>query len=335
MSAFTPVGADGGPLDATKSVRYVEGMVLGVDDFQQEHVYLSGLANDGLRFGAGVGTLVGLKVTTAKVSVGASDKFEVHVRAGMAIDGHGRIVRVPEEQCADLGAWVAAHANDIAAKLPAGIQGTLTIYVTVTSTQTATDSVPVPGEPCRSDDRLMAASRWRDDYLLNLSVEPVASSLLREAFRQYLMWTTYAFTFGEAAPIPSTAWDTKADSAAALLTACAAAEKTAETGRLLPVKLPGGATAVTMNKADVELESRCLDAASATLVSELLPNWLGTELADPPVSLLLAELKVAVKRAATTDPWTLDTAGAAPPTSSRARPVALGGPTLRIGPRLP
>lgn len=334
MSAplFTPVGADGGPLDPTKAVRYVEGMVLGVDDFQQEHAYLTGLANEALRLGAGAGTLVGLKVTTTKVAAagaGTIDRFEVHVGAGTALDGRGRLIRVPEEQCADLGAWVTAQSAKITDKVgAAATAGTLPVVVTVSYARTPTDSVPVPGEPCRTDDQLMAASRWRDDFQLNLALDPPQPSRLREALRQFLVWTEYAFTFG-----PAIAPDAVGAAVASLL-ACRAAAG-AVPARLFQATRPAPVAAVAIDKDDLDLQMQCLDAANVVLVTELLPDWLAATPADTPDTLLLAETAVAVKRAgvAATDTWALDTSGALPAPSSRARPVALAGPTLRVGPR--
>jgi hypothetical protein len=70
-----------------------------------------------------------------------------------------------------------------------------------------------------------------------------------------------------------------------------------------------------------------------------LPDWLAAVSAampaETPDTLLLAQVTVPVRRASTapTDPWVLDTTGAPPPASSRGRPLALAGPTLRVGPR--
>jgi hypothetical protein len=343
MSApvFTPVGADGGPLDPTKSVRYVEGMVLGAGDFQQEHAYLAALGNEALRLGAGPGTLLGLKVSIAKVAgggPGGTDQFEVHVARGVAIDDSGRFVRVPEEQCADLGAWIASqpaaaiNTNVVAAA--GGLSGTLTMWVNISYVTTATDAVPVPGDPCRTDSQLTEASRWLDDYRLDLVLTAPVPSRLKRALAQYLVWTKYALVPGAVAT-PGTPADLNKllDSAAQLLRDC---QSKATPDRFLPLTLPAGLTAVTVNKDDFELQLQCLDAANAVLVAELLPTWL-TAVAAPTGTLpglLLAELAVAVKRTATTAPWALDLAGTMT-TSSRARPVALAGPTLRAGPRVP
>lgn len=333
---FTPVGADGGPPDLTKSVRYVEGMVLGVGDFEQEHLYLAGLANEALRLGAGVGTLWGLKVTTAAGT--PATKMEVHVGAGTAVDGRGRIVRVPEEQCADIGAWVAAQKpSDVAGKVqpPNAAQGTLPVFVTLAYARVDTDEVPIPGEPCRSDAQLRAASRRRDDFRLDLALAAPASRL-RQAMLQYLVWTKYALTLGAvASPATPDARNTLLDNAAKLLADCRAR---AATDRFLPASLPTtpppALTAVVINKDDFELQMACLDAANVALVTDVLPGWLGAGPAESP-DLLLAEISATVKKGAgPNDPWSLDTA-TAPPVSSRARPVALSGPTLRVGPRVP
>jgi hypothetical protein len=340
--AFTPVGADGGPLDPTKSVRYVEGMVLGAGDFQQEHAYLAALGNEALRLGAGPGTLLGLKVSIVKVAgggPGGTDKFEVHVGRGTAIDDRGRLVRVPEEQCADLAAWIAAQPSDAingnVTPAGGGLSGTLTLWVNVSYVSTATDAVPVPGDPCRSDSQLTEASRWLDDYRLDLILTAPVPSRLKRALAQYLVWTKYALLLG-AVPTPGTPADLNKllDTAAQLLRD---SQGKATPDRFLPPTLPGGLTAVTVNQNDFELQLQCLDATNAVLVAELLPTWLAAPpapTAGAPTGLLLAELAVAVKRPATNVAWALDPAGAMT-ASSRARPVALAGPTLRVGPRVP
>ena len=341
MSAplFTVVGPDGSPMDLTKAVRYVEGMVLGVDDFQQEHAYLTGLANEALRLGAGVGTLSGLKVSVIKVpapNASAIDRFEVHVTKGVAIDGRGRIIRVLEEQCADIGTWVTAQSASLTTKIGAAATfGTPMVFVTVSYAQTATDSVPVPGEPCRSDDQLMTPSRWTDDYQLNLALDSPPPSRLRQALWQYFLWTKYAATLGAFTTPSGAARDALLDGAATMLVEC---RKKATTDQFLPLTLPSGLPAgvvpAQLNAADFELQMAWLDAANAALVSDVLPEWLKTAPAESD-ALLLAELPIRVQRASTsTVLWTLDTSAAtAPAASSRSRPVAIAGPTLRVWPR--
>jgi hypothetical protein len=337
---FTPVGADGAPLDPTKSVRFVEGMVLGVDDFQQEHAYLAGRANEALRWGTGPGTLYGLKVTVPKIAAtgpGTVDRFEVRVGAGKAIDGRGRLIGVPEEQCADLATWIAGQpgtALNPKVSIPNAadqLAGLVTVVVTVSYTRTPTDAVPVPGEPCRTDDQLTVASRWRDDFQLNLALDPPQPSRLREAMRQFLVWSEYAFTFAD--PTAANA----VDLTLASLQACRAPAN-ATPPRLLEATRPGAVAPIAIAPTDLETQMACLDAASVVLVTELLPDWLTTESptmpAETPDTLLLAEIQAPVKRASTaaTDPWVLDTNGTLT-VSSRGRPVALAGPTLRVGPR--
>jgi hypothetical protein len=53
-----------------------------------------------------------------------------------------------------------------------GLQMTLSLYLTLCYTDCQTAPVPIPGEPCRSEDMLMAPSRIADDYKLQLSIEP-------------------------------------------------------------------------------------------------------------------------------------------------------------------
>jgi hypothetical protein len=335
MSApvFTPVGADGGPIDLTKSVRYAEGMILGAADFHQEHEYLAGLAGEALRAGVGVGTLLGLKASLAKRA--DTNAVEVHVEKGVAVDSRGRMIRVAEEQCADLGAWVKSQPAAVGPKVvvdPAdNKKGKLALAVTVSYARTPTDVVPLAGEPCRTDDQLMTASRWQDDYRLKLTPDAPRPPRFREAFRQFLQWTKYALKYDAVAVADR---NKLADGVADLLRACRTNPPTAD--RVIQASLPPATVQLALNRDDMDLQMFCLDAAAVVLVTELLPAWFQ---AHPPgdaaEELLLAELSVAVKRESPTADWELDVAAALTPAVSRARPVALGGAGLRFGPRLP
>lgn len=331
--AFTPAGADGGPPDPTKRVRYVEGMVLGVDDFQQDHAYLAGLGRTALRLGVGTGVVAGLRVSAAAVA-GPPATVEARVAPGLLVDAAGRLVRVPEEQCADLPAWFATlKADDVKAKVvnpdAAGLKATLPARVTLAYAEVETDVRPVPGEPCRGDDRLTAATRHRDDFRLDLALDAPPVPRLAEALRQYAGWAGYALAFTEAALTPPANGDAKVNETVKLLTDSAAAVP-AGADRVLPDAL-GALTAVKLSPGDRELARRCLAAAAEVFTADLLPKFAGPLLekdveapGESPRPVLLGTLSLAVTRAANTDPWGLD-AAVVPPASMRGRPVALGG----------
>jgi hypothetical protein len=45
------------------------------------------------------------------------------------------------------------------------------VFLTLCYTDCAVDDVPIPGEPCRSEDSLMSPSRIADDYVLNFTLD--------------------------------------------------------------------------------------------------------------------------------------------------------------------
>ena len=100
MSEFqnTPTALKTTTLDPFKHVKYNLGMVLGVDDFDQEFAYLAGhdqwLARDLI----GYGTVCGLNVS---IETDANEP-RVNVGAGVALNPRGQMIRVTPAQCAYL-----------------------------------------------------------------------------------------------------------------------------------------------------------------------------------------------------------------------------------------
>ncbi|MGE5672270.1 MAG: hypothetical protein ACM3XM_00070 [Mycobacterium leprae] len=136
MCLFTPVQT--GQPDPWKRVRYFEGLVLEVDEFEQEAAYYTErmkLQNHGLH---GYGTVVGLHVDPKGTSV--------MVNPGLAIDPLGREIHVSEAQCADVGEWLKLQKLDPNAAH--------TLYVTLAYHACDSDPVPVPSQPCKSGDSL-------------------------------------------------------------------------------------------------------------------------------------------------------------------------------------
>lgn len=173
--------------DPSKHVNYTLGMLLGADDFTQEFAYLSGrdqwLARDLL----GYGTVNGLKV-----SVGANDKGpRVLVEPGVALSPRGQLIRVAPAQCAYLNQWLASNhdalgahiSNDLFSSPGKGVR----LYVVLCYRDCATDMAPIPGEPCRTEDELMAASRLVDDFRLELRFEPPYQEE-EDALRDFVDW---------------------------------------------------------------------------------------------------------------------------------------------------
>lgn len=168
MSDFKTVTPTQKPLDPYKRVKYTFGLVLGVDEFLQEQTYFmekDQLHNRGLH---GYGTVCGLKISI-------QDDYEVMVASGLAVNPVGQSIRVSNAQCASLNKWLDQHQDEVLAQLGSPLaEGKLSLFVVLCSSECETDKVPIPGEPCRSKEDSMAASRIVDDFNLSLRLEPPA-----------------------------------------------------------------------------------------------------------------------------------------------------------------
>ncbi len=161
--------------DPRKHVRYTLGMILGADDFDQEFAWLSGRDRWLAREALGYGTLAGLAVTMRQ---GAGIEPEVVVGPGSALTPGGELVRVAPLQCAQLNAWLqhASRQAAVAAHVEATPDEPLPVYVVLGYQACETDARPIPGEPCRSESELMAASRVADGFRLELRLAPPAQA---------------------------------------------------------------------------------------------------------------------------------------------------------------
>lgn len=150
-----------------KHVNYTKGMVLGVDDFVQEFGYLSGRDSLLAREVIGYGTVCGLQVIAQTDALGS----RIRIKPGAAITPRGQFVQVVEEQCAQLNDWLALPEtrDQVVAALGLSLDGILPLYVKLCYRECLTDKVPIPGEPCRSEDDALAPSRIKDDFKLELS----------------------------------------------------------------------------------------------------------------------------------------------------------------------
>ena len=158
-----------GTLDPAKRVNYTLGLVLGEDEFRQEQHYF--FERDKLlnRLLHGYGVACGLRVSTAP----EGGDFEVRVEPGLALTPRGNVVRVPEAQCARLGAWLQRHRDEVLGRLgsPPGA-GPLPLYVRLCFRDCETDPVPIPGGPCRSQEDSLAPSRITDSFELEIALDP-------------------------------------------------------------------------------------------------------------------------------------------------------------------
>ena len=172
-SPFSPAAA-AVLTDPTKHVNFSTGMVLGVDDYRTEFAYHAARAMWIMREAGGSGTLAGLAVNTELDEAGAP---RIRVSAGSAAAPSGQLICVARDQCGSLNAWlarkeIATEVAALAAKFVPTTKARLNVWLTLCYTDCAVAPVPIPGQPCRSEDDLMAPSRVADDYVINLSLTP-------------------------------------------------------------------------------------------------------------------------------------------------------------------
>jgi hypothetical protein len=161
-----------GTQDPDSRVNYARGMVLGLDEFQQEQLYF--LQKDYLHERAlhGYGTVYGLHVSVTP----AGGDFQVQVDPGMGIDQWGREFVLRCAQCANLGAWLAAQEQQNPGTIAANLDpsGGLTVYVVASYDFCLDDLVPLPGQPCSSSAQTQVPSRIRDAADITLTWQPPA-----------------------------------------------------------------------------------------------------------------------------------------------------------------
>lgn len=165
MSDFKTVSAALTKPDPFKRVKYSMGLVLGVDEFEQEQTYF--LERDRLqnRMLHGYGTVCGLRLTAAGT--------KITVEPGLAVDPLGREVRVTPDQCADLKSWLDVQQNrDAVIKQHGARPDNLDLYVVLCYQECETDKVPVPGAPCRSQEESIAPSRVTESFRLQFALTP-------------------------------------------------------------------------------------------------------------------------------------------------------------------
>lgn len=186
MNSFssTCVGAIAVAPDPRKHVNYVQGMVLGADDLNQEFVYhrhqIHWLARDAI----GYGTLNGLSVAVGPSSNGP----EVSVTPGTALSPRGQLIRVAPKQCAALNAWLSlADTQQQLRTHGIGPNDAVVAYVVLCFRDCQTDPLPVPGEPCRCDSDATAPSRITDDFRLELRLAAPAQPE-EDAIRDFVQW---------------------------------------------------------------------------------------------------------------------------------------------------
>lgn len=190
MSCFGPSLAQpsAASQDPTKHVNYELGMVLGVDDLNQEFAYHSQRDQWTARDLLGYGTVSGLQVTIR--DGGPPRGPEVVVSSGAAVNPRGQLIRVAPAQCASLNQWMGARTDEIVQRrLPTADPNLfdLPLYLVLSYRTCLTDLVPIAGEPCRSEGDSTKPSRVADDFLLELTFDPPPQEE-EDAVRQFVQW---------------------------------------------------------------------------------------------------------------------------------------------------
>lgn len=153
--------------DSLKRVNYPFGLVLGVDEFVQEQTYLLEQDRGHNRLLHGFGTAWGLGISVSKDIT----LPEVQVAPGAAVVPAGMRICVPHPMCAKLNDWLGAAERQNALKDLFGYPPfDLTLCVVLCYRECHTDIVPLPGEPCRSEEETRAPSRIQDSFELKLCI---------------------------------------------------------------------------------------------------------------------------------------------------------------------
>ncbi|HSJ86050.1 MAG TPA: hypothetical protein VK909_02495 [Anaerolineales bacterium] len=129
-----------------KRHNYAYGMVLGVEDFQQEYAYLQNRMKFLCRMLIGRGTVSGLQVSSDE------EGESILVNAGVAVDSQGN------EICLSAGI-----------RCPLPTEGD-TAYLTLSWAERDTDFIPFPGS--QEDDRHTVASSVEEYAILTYEAQP-------------------------------------------------------------------------------------------------------------------------------------------------------------------
>jgi hypothetical protein len=272
-------------------------MLLGVDDFNQEFAYLSGRDQWMARDLIGYGTVSGLRVFTQADVKGP----RVVVEPGVALSPMGQLIRVPTAQCAYLNDWLKLDKTK--ANLLTHIASpptTLRAYVVLCYRDCPTEKVPIPGEPCRSEDDVMLPSRLADDFRLELMLEPPGQRE-EDAVRDFVDWLSDIHVTDSSASTPLESFLDAIRAAAHLLSS----PPVSGSGPLTDYLFGSPPATLVINSADL---CEYLDAAFRLWVTELRPrfrpdflagthgcsNTNGASAPDVEECLLLAEVDVPV-----------------------------------------
>lgn len=150
------------PPDPMRRVRYSYGMVMGVDEFQEEQAYHLAQARMHTLALHGYGTLSGLKVR--------ADGDQIIVSHGTALDPLGRLIQVYPAQSANLTEWLSEEKNRNGLQ-PRYPEPGYSLYVVLHYAESATDYTPLTGS-ARTRDESAAPSRVTESFRLQFATAP-------------------------------------------------------------------------------------------------------------------------------------------------------------------
>lgn len=274
-------------------VNYAKGMVLGVDDFTQEFAYLSGRQQWLARDVIGYGTLSGLRV---QVEDAGADGPRVRVGAGSALAPSGQMICVGADQCALFNRWLAKPENAAAVTRhlsgspvvsppilspPAVSQATITLYLTLCYADCKTALVPIPGEPCRSEDELTAFSRIADDFRLGLRLDQPLG-VEENAVRDFIAWLRTGVNVVDATSSPAaneSAWaEALRNSVQPWIAAFEASPPASPPGVPADFLTDVSPPVLTIGRSEL---CAFLRVALRIWVTEMRPWWMAQKCADP------------------------------------------------------
>jgi hypothetical protein len=155
-------------------VRYFFGQRLGVVDFNDHLAWQVGkqrFANSRLH---GAGVLCGLRAERFVFPQGADPKTTpttlLRVTRGAALDGCGREILVPVDQCIDVDAWLAVHRErpEIQDWFNKSSPSTPVVWIGLRYRECPSGPAPAPRDPCGCDAGGCEYSRTLEGYELAL-----------------------------------------------------------------------------------------------------------------------------------------------------------------------
>ena len=162
MSQFPFSGRTLSTADPFKRVKYALGLVLGVDEFEQEQGYFRQRLDWHQLLMHGAGTVYGLGVEVKGQ--------HVVVQPGLAVDSLGRLIRVSPAQWANLSEWLTVEANrQMLLSQPAAAGDLRSLYIVLRHAEEGTDPVAFPGSPERPHEQAMLPTRVVEAFALDFA----------------------------------------------------------------------------------------------------------------------------------------------------------------------